>query len=224
MPDLHPEWGGVLRQPILNELFVWCADLPVFVNNTRNERAYVTSSSEPVTFPDTGQTFLPWPMAVGGREEDESGDIKGLSIALGNQSLLLSPFFERATDDDAPFGHVASLWLVRVSDPSQRSLVELEVDEIRSDVNTLSIEMRPRRFFDIQVPQDRILTRTCRWQFGGYECGYDTTAPGATFTTCQYSFSACQDHGDDEVANGRPRQHPRRFGGFPGAGKPASSV
>ena len=70
-------------------------------------------------------------------------------------------------------------------------------------------------------PARRCLTTCSVTRFGNTECGYvipdnPGDSIGTGFSTCNRSLDACRERGDDEVARGLVRMHPRRMDGFPG--------
>jgi hypothetical protein len=70
-------------------------------------------------------------------------------------------------------------------------------------------------------PSRRVLTACSVVQFGSASCGYvipDTPGEsiGTGFSTCGRLLDNCRERGDDEVARGLERLHPKRFDGLPG--------
>lgn len=78
------------------------------------------------------------------------------------------------------------------------------------------LELGRSDLFDREAPKGRFYRNYCRHIYatdGSGACGY----LGA-LTTCDHTLrggNGCIVHGDEEVANGRVRLHPRNFGGAP---------
>ena len=85
----------------------------------------------------------------------------------------------------------------------------------------IAIEIGQESLFRVPMPGLRVDDEYCTHPYGGALCGYDTTTSGA-MQVCSFRREGplgCRAHGDDEVANGLERKHPRRFGGHPGSPK-----
>lgn len=188
-------------------------------------RVRVTNSVTPVQFGTTSAgvavTFTPYPVAHDGFRETAAGDIPTLNVTVGNPTRELGALIEQY---DGLVGAPAVIRLVSLADVGNvLSQIEerSEVRRARVAGDVCSFALSAFSLYRRKFPPWRFTAFSCRWLFGGVECGYVIPpAPGGSvgtgFATCGKTLGACDERGDDEVARGLARGHPERFGARPG--------
>ena len=177
----------------------------------------MTSAPEPVTWPpSTGETFYPFAFGMTPIEQDNEGNLPAVDLAVDNTGRQL---MRQVHDGEGFEGNRATLYLTHQSaiDAAASEAIEFEfqISSATAAQDAITLRLEATNLNEKRAPWGRYIQGTCRWQFGGIECGYPIT-PTAAFTTCNKGIADCTLRGDDEVARQLPRLHPRRFGGFPG--------
>lgn len=166
--------------------------------------------------------YYPVPALGGDFVDTQKGDLSSLTLTVSNATLEIMEYLELY---DGLKGQPVT---IRVT--SRQSVLEpnadLRYDGIVTgcsvDDEVVSFNIGAPNLTATDFPRHRYSASHCRWRFGSVECGYvipagaDDTVGGG-FTTCpMLSLANCEERGDDEVARGFVRQHPKRFGGFKG--------
>ena len=163
-----------------------------------------------------GATYYPYPIRMGDFEETSEGNLPLFEVQLGNPSRLLSPYIEagkgfrnqRLTAKLAMTAHV---------DQGPILTIESQIRTVTMTNDGVAFTCEAYNPNDLRVPQARGSSIVCGHEYGGPLCGVVLDATFAsTYPTCPKSLAACIERGDHEASLGRPRLHPRRFGGFPG--------
>jgi phage-related protein len=172
-----------------------------------------------ITLGPTPVTFYPFPFSMGEIEADQEGNLPSIDLQVDNTSRVLMSTLHDAGGFE---GNRASLVLTHASAiasppyPNEQALAfRFRIAQAVASNSAIALKLESPQFFTQGIPRDRFVSKRCRWLFGSRECGYPIT-PFAAFTTCEKTIAACIARGDDEVARLLPRQHPKRFGGFPG--------
>lgn len=201
--------------------WVWLADVEL----DDDDALRVCDSDETITY--GGSTFYPFPMVVEGYAADGTGNLPSVTVTVSALSREISD----AVDEGGLVDRSVQLWVM-----SRSSLTTaydrgrwLVLDVAMSD-STASFRLGPYGLFDAPYPARRQARSRCDYVYAGRECLYDTTLPNLIAgtrpnfdrTTCDLSIdggNGCRAHGENEVANGRPRLHPARIGCAPGIPK-----
>jgi len=176
-----------------------------------NERVYhgVNSAGAPIA-------YYPAPITHSGIIESGSGDIPTIEVNVANLSLELAPRLEAA---GGFIGQPAIIRVISALDPENTEgtfRIDLEVVSASMTPLVATFSLGAYNLAKTNFPPYVHTKRHCRWApFGSPECGYILGVGGA-FTTCGFTLEDCRARGDDEVARGLVRQHPKRFGGKPG--------
>lgn len=178
---------------------------------------------------DSSGTALTWkrfPFSMGELRENRQGDLPTLALNLTNVTRELMAWIDGYK---GLVGQEVTLMRVHSGFLADPPLIDFAADVMSCEVDqrvaifTLGSPKLARQIF----PARRWLTQCGVIQFGDADCGYvipasPTEAVGGGFSTCPRSLEACRLRGDDEVARGFARMHPRLFDGAPGikAGNP----
>jgi phage-related protein len=195
--------------------FIWLFEFEV----PTGERYRLTNYPEKVEFgeDESGDplVYYPAPIAHSGIDQDGEGGLPTIkvSLATGGAYWLTSVIDE----NDGLINMRAKVIIVssRALDDGNAAVIE-EARIIGATMNheVVTVELSAYNLFRARLPRFLYSRRRCRWIFGSLECGYNINL--GSFNNCTYTLEACEERGDDEVANGLERQHPARFGGFPG--------
>jgi phage-related protein len=168
-----------------------------------------------------GNAYYPAPITHGGVGANAESDLDTVQITLGNASLEVAQILESS---DGLIGQLVRISVVPESLlETSGSAVSYEGNVVSTAMGaeSLTITVGARNAFKAGFPPFRYTRRKCRWLFGSVECG--VTLAGFSLTECPgYTLTACRQVGDAEVADGRPRLHPLRFGGYPAIPKTRS--
>lgn len=213
------------------EPWIWLFE--VEIPSSPKTRLRLARYTDPVSFgvDSTGAAIVysPFGIAIGERRETVDGDIPTLAVEVANPSREIGLAIDQY---DGLVGAPVVIRIVHASDLANfQSQIEerAEVRRARVTGDRCTFVLAAYALYRRPFPAWRYLAFNCRWQFGGPECGYAIPAsPGGTvgtgFATCGRTFTACDERGDDEVARSLTRQHPKRFGGFPGMRRQAGGI
>lgn len=203
--------------------FAWLYE--VEVPKDPAERLRVTNHTQAVPFGQNslGEELVYQPASVtnGGFASNIDGDLASIQVTVANQDLALRQTLE---EHNGLKGQPAVVRLVNIAtldDPEAQ--IEFRAEVARSKVTAEGVAFELGRFTltSRKFPGRRFIARHGDAQFGSTECGYvipdsPTEEVGGGFSTCPRTLTACQERGDDEVARGLDRTHPRRYCGWPG--------
>ena len=153
-----------------------------------------------------GRTYAAFPIAVSGLERNSLGDLPTPTVTVTNLSREIASYLEAQGVLDAALS-----------------------------LDAASFRLGVYQLFDAPFPSRRQMRGRCDHVYGGVECGYDLTltnlisasAPNFDIASCDYTLdgdNGCIKHGLNEVAHGRPKNHPKRFGGHIGIPKGPARV
>lgn len=161
--------------------------------------------------------WYPAPMELGPIEASSEGDLPTVDLRVG---LAGAAVRARVDAWGGLAGQEVRVRLLSTRDLSAPTPVMDGLFEVvGSGVTDRGVTLRLAAFnlHQAKLPNASYLRGYCRYaEFGGAQCGYNRSAPGAAFTACPRTWDACIERGDDEVARGLQRLHPMRFGGHPG--------
>ena len=182
------------------------------LRSSDTEKFCITSNIEAVIFDSV--TYSPFPMSRAEFERDAVGAITSASVSIANIDRVIQARLEA----NELHGRTVVYRLVNTAITASASdcyVERFEILDAVADALTVTFRLGKQNLFDRPFPANRFMRTRCGWVYGSTECGYDTTRSGA-LATCAKTVSDCETHGDDEVTAGLVRNHPRRFGGFPG--------
>lgn len=160
--------------------------------------------------------YSPAPITHGAIEENTEGSLPTINVTIGNAGPLIGATLDAAAgfvEQPVRIMLVSSLDIASgVPAVSQKG----EVVAAKLAGTSISFKVSAFNLFQLQFPPFVYARRRCRWIFGSGECGYNAASAGAGFTDCDKTLEACEARGDDEVLRGLSRNHPARFGGWPG--------
>lgn len=178
-------------------------------NFTESVEFGMNSSGEPLT-------YSPTPIIHSDVEEGSDGSLPTITITVGHAGPIVASTVDSA---NGFVGQPIRIMLVSSLDLSaSKAVIRQDGEVVAASITPRGIAFRISAFnlYQLQFPPYIFARRRCRWIFGSAECGYNTDAVGAGFSVCEKTLDACRARGDDEVSLGLPRQHPARFGGWPG--------
>lgn len=181
----------------------------------------------------TANKWYPAPIVHGGIQTDGDGGLPTIDITLANASLEVAP----NVDNSAGFvGKSVEIIVVSAHqlDDFDAAVVEIaEVVGCTMTTEVVTFTVSAFNLFSARFPAYLFRKFTCRWIWGGIECGYNVLAPGAGFEDCGvevggsrvatgFTLEACKLVGEDEEANAAVgvSQHPKRGGFFPSIPRP----
>lgn len=211
MRSLPTAYIAKMNKRISSDAWVWL--LQIQVDADTDDGFFLTTNTEEVTFDSV--VYDPYPVRVKGFGEDDLGSIKPVSIEIEDISLEIMPY---VLSSGGLTGNVVSLKLVNLDAGLTDAFeLELQIARARYDSRTLTLEAIPGNLFPAEFPSARYLRDFCQWQFLSTECGVDASVPGPgeTCTKRLQGTFGCEYWGDQEVLAAFPRNHPKRYGGFP---------
>lgn len=186
-----------------------------FTNYDKNVTRGLNADGDPII-------YYSYPSAPGEFRETQKGDLQNLTVNIANVTLELMTYLEQ---HDGLEGQPCSIRLTSVSalsDPNADMLWNGEVVRCSVDNTVVSFSVGSPNLTQRDFPRNRYNATGCRsLPLGTAECGYviplsPTESVGGGFSSCGGTRANCQERGDDEEARGLTRQHPRRWGAFPG--------
>lgn len=218
MPTLPPLIQQATERPHGGEyVLLWDVEVQKRTKTVAPFVFRMTSRAAPTVWPPTtGETFYPFPFEMGEIEQDNEGNLPAVDLAIDNTTRALMRYLHEGQGFE---GNRATLYITHAdalsTSPAQHMEAVFEVSSAVANDENIALRLALVNLNEKRLPQHRYVQAKCRRKFGGVECAYPIT-PTAAFDTCPKTVAACTARGDDEVARGLPRLHPRRFGGFPG--------
>jgi phage-related protein len=206
-------------------LFPYVRLVEVTLPNYECIRLANTSAQVQFEFDTDGVTphvWHPFPMAFEDFSETKRGDLPQLQIGVSNVTLELAARLDEA---EGLTDQTVRILIVNTTDLSNSDYKlewKGEVAKCEVDQQTALFTLGHPRLNAAVFPARRVLTQGGVTRFGNAECGYVIPdSPGESigtgFSKCPLrSLDNCRERGDDEVARGLERMHPRRFCGMPG--------
>jgi hypothetical protein len=171
--------------------------------------------------------YYPCPVYVGELTENADGDLRQFGVSISTPGPI--PVRTVAAEGGFAGNNIRVILVSSLDLDSGIPMIDEYGQIISASIKDggISFEVGGANLFNLIFPQYIYAPDTCKWGFGSTECGYNAIAASAGFAKCgittggvqvakPFSLQACQAVGDDEVANGLPRNHPNRFGGEPG--------
>lgn len=170
------------------------------------------------------KTWTPFPVMIGTLPRDAEGSLPLIDLTVSNVSREVAGYLESGGIID----RTVHIYLVNTN--ALTTGIDWGVWTVQRAQLQLPhavFQLGNYNLFDAPFPARRQHRSRCDVTYGGLECGYDTTLtnlvsgtyPTFSISSCDYTMdggNGCRNHGHNEVANGRPRLHPARFGGEPG--------
>lgn len=207
-----------LNQLEVEAPWIWLYELQTTDDPPKRYR--MTNFTESVEFGmnSSGQplTYSPTPIIHSDVEEGSDGSLPTITITVGHAGPIVASTVDSA---NGFVGQPIQIMLVSSLDLSaSKAVIRQHGEVVAASITPRGIAFRISAFnlYQLQFPPYIFARRRCRWIFGSSECGYNTSAVGAGFSQCEKTLDACRARGDDEVSLGLVRQHPARFGGWPG--------
>jgi phage-related protein len=202
--------------------FIWLCqvrvptDPPTLLRMTANTEAVEwgnDSSGAPIV-------WEAYPLALGDIQTDTEGGTPETSLTVANMSrevmalLIVHDYF---------LGQPVIMRLVHqdhLNDPSAVWEIPFEVTGCAADEESVTFALSAQNLYGFTMPNERALRDSCRDTYKDIRCGFTLDPGNVNLGDCPKTLAACTLRGDFEVAAGQARQHPARFGGFPGIPRP----
>lgn len=165
-------------------------------------------------------TWDRFPFSMGELRDNRQGDLTNLAVNVCNVTRELMAWIDGY---DGLVGQSVTILQVNTGNLSDAAVPLFAGDVTSCDVNqrVAIFSVGSPKLARQKFPARRWLSQCGVLQFGDADCGYlipasPTNAVGGGYDYCPRSLEACSLRGDDEVARGLARMHPRKFGGAPG--------
>lgn len=156
--------------------------------------------------------YSPFAIVHTGSQLSTDGSLPTVTITAQNVTREMSAELEAYNGLEN--SRVRIVLIERMSLPDGTPIIDEVFEVLRAEMteSTASLVCGQTSAYGTNFPNRRIARDFCAHDYGGAECGYDTTRGGALQTCSKRKDGAlgCTEHGDDEVAAGLPRQHPVR--------------
>tara|TARA_R110002167_G_scaffold26380_2_gene90867 strand:- start:1829 stop:2506 length:678 start_codon:yes stop_codon:yes gene_type:complete len=198
--------------------WIWLYELEVAGDPpTRYRLTNFTQSVEYGTASDgTRLVYSPAPIAHGDIQFTAEGGLPTMDITVGVAGPITASTVDAA---DGYVGQPIRLMLVsslELENPDAAIVQDGEIISSAAGANSISFRVSAFNLYQLQFPPFVFTRRRCRYIFGSGECGYNTAAAGAGFSTCGKTLTDCEARGVEEASRGLALKHPGRFGGWPG--------
>lgn len=170
-----------------------------------------------------GIPYSPFDISHGRSSRDIQGKTPNLAVTAQNVTQRLSRLLDQYTGLE---GQGLRIVLIRRSSlPDGKPTLDESYEVLNSTCREgkATFNVGQRSITTAAFPDRRITRDGCGNEYGDAACAYDRTRVGA-LPTCskrRKGTNGCEEHGDDEVAAGLPRLHPRKFLAFPGIQRPS---
>ena len=183
-------------------------------------RFRLTNYTEPIQFGTNtaGDPLVYSPLPIVHTEIDQTaeGDLPQFQIQVGHGSLELALLLEQTIGLSGQPVVVRVVNLQDLSSGTGGFEMRGETGGCKVSKDRVSLQISSLNLTEAIIPPKRFSRTHCNHAYGGPGCGYDLTNPTlqAAFPSCAYTYDACTEHGDAEVAAGLPRLHPFNWGAF----------
>jgi len=182
-------------------------------NHDRDLSRGATSTGAPIV-------WKRFPFSIGDLRDNRKGDLPNLAVNVCNVTREFMSWIDQYRGLS---GQIVTFSTVHAGFPDAPEKIDFEAEVMTCEVTQLvaTFTLGAPRLARQSFPAGRWLTQCGVEIFGGPECGYmipavPTGLVGGGFATCPRSLEACRKRGDDEVARGLTRMHPRLFDAAPG--------
>lgn len=227
MPQAKPPAFNALKNAqYLSDPFIWLFEItsptggPIIGPNGEEQTVRLARAVVPVVWGvnATGAplTWDPYPIAFGEIQQDSQGNINEIPVTFSNVLAVANRMY---TQNNYLRNHRVTVRLVNkafLADPSAVTTFKATVVSSAASWEAITLTLAAFRLNDFSVPQS-LMTRLCRWTYRKHGCDF-IGDPTNVLGNCAKTLEACEDRGADELANGLPTLHPRRFGGCPALG------
>lgn len=189
----------------------WLALFKVVISDTVTVR-YVNAPNA-IVF--DGDTYVPRGIVVDQFVESVDGTLTDAVLSIDDVDRIIQAFLQanEVRGRNVTITAVHADHLTAAPDTFIRDKFEI-VDWNASDT-TVTLTIGHIGITDARFPSTIMTRDTCRWVYKGLECAYSLTLPSCS--KHMEGATGCRSHGDDEEADTPgSRQHPERFGGYPG--------
>lgn len=166
----------------------------------------LTNYDQEVTY--DSKTFHPYPLTIEPITSSGRGNLPAIRLVLSNVTRIWSRYLHAG---GGMIGQAVTITLTHADHLTAGTSWDFEVGECAATDDAIALTLKLPDFWEIAAPTDVFRATRCRWRYRSDECGYL-----GSLGDCNKTLSDCIAHGDDMAAAGRPRRHPRVFGGFPG--------
>jgi lambda family phage minor tail protein L len=210
------------RARSLSDPYPWIWLYDIEVPTTPPTRYRLTNYDREVTFNvdsvGAALTYEPFPIAQSAVSQSAEGDLPQIQLQISNESLIVRAILE---DHDGLVGQPIVIRLVHVlelGNPDAALRFDGQIVGCKATLDRVTWNVSALNLTQAVLPGQRYIRNHCRYRYGDERCGYDlnVSALASAHPTCEKTLSQCEERGDTEVANGFARQHPARFGGWPG--------
>lgn len=205
--------------------FIWLFELQT--NDDPPQRYRLTNFTRQVAWGEDSSgsaiIYYPAPVTHSGIEQGSDGDLPTISVTVPTGGLFeIAIAVEKHNGFVGNSGRIVIISSIDIENPVAVMDQPTTVTDCSMDSKAITLRMSAYNVYRLQAPPFLYAKRNCRWIFGSAECGYNLNASGAAYSSCERTLAACTLRGDDEDANVNvgTRQHPDRFGGFPGVPRP----
>lgn len=231
MPEtLAPSY--VVSKNEMHSLAPWAFLLRIDIDGTNG--LFVCGHDATISY--GGILYQPFPIGVEKITQDTEGNLPLLEVTLANIGREAAVLLEQDYIVDRPFARLLLVNTDNLSDPAV-PWGDHTVQDARVTLEGVVLSMGPYNLFETQLPSRRQNRNRCDYlpEYGGLECQYSlalanlisVAQPLFDPTSCDGGLdtsNGCVAHGDNEVANGKPRKHPLRWGAHKGIPKGPARV
>lgn len=191
-----------------DDAWIWLWKIVTDITASATSVIFISSQAEEIVL--DGDTYVPFPMKQGGIQQTKDAELTTVEVTLSNATRQVSTFVETGAGLQ---GMPVTLKLGKRDMLGSGGALEFDftVGNVILTQNAAVLSLETPNYFQRISPRDVFSRDRCRLRFKGAVCGYVGTQP-----VCDKSVPCCISIGDDERDNGLTRNHPRRFGGFPG--------
>ncbi len=198
--------------------WVWLLEM----RHTTTEAFRITNYTQQVTY--DSNIFYPYPFEISDFQDSTDSNNSNLRLTVANIGGELQALLD-ANDGFADVETVLMLLdSANISDGPAREILYRVVGSTAT-WSSVEFELGSFDLFAKDVPRRKWVRNSCQWPYRNADgtisdlCGYQETSTGAGLATCDktlFGANGCRAHGNDEVANGFIRLHPKRYGAQPG--------
>ena len=191
--------------------WVWLYEIFAIQNATETKPFRVTSHDQDVVF--ESKTYRPFPIKHDAVQQDSKGNLPSVQLKVANVRRELNRYVELADGGSTNDVRIIGLNKAALATADAR-IWTLQIKTASVTAQWVILRLGMPAFYQRPMPLGVYTRHRCEHAYKHP----DTCAYAGTLPSCDKTYNGadgCLVHGADEVMNGRPKMHPRRYGAFP---------
>ena len=207
---------GALHRLDLPDALVWLYEIEVPTDPASRIRL---AGRHPETVSFRGNDYFPFPVTHATETQNTEGDLNSTALSISNVSREIMTILN---EHEGLIDQPVRVLLVNKGDLSGGQAIvqqDYTIRQVSATAETITAQLTVFNPYKANFPATRLTRGHCRFGYRSKGCAYAVPVSDGGLDSCDKTYdgaNGCEAHGENELANGYPQIHPRRFGGFLG--------